>query len=659
MGAQEPTGPRFAGFGLLCARAPIGFDLPHMASGPLTIAADTPSPPDAGAPRRSELRERIESLCESAVDGREGPSRNRASVEAELSELRSIWRRNPSLFDPDTIVMLSHLASSLRGSPATPPPTAPPPAAASAPPRSSAPDEVLRDIFGYASFRPGQRELIDAVLAGRDAVGVMPTGSGKSITFQIPARILGGITLVISPLIALMKDQVDAVTEAGLRATCLNSSLSYEQKKARIERVRRGEIELLYAAPEGLQASVGAALQGTRLSLLAVDEAHCISMWGHDFRPAYRELAGMKQRFGGAPVLALTATATPQVARDIVSQLGMRDPTLVRTSFFRPNLRLAAHPKRGDGSRDRSTNDDVLSVVRSHAGESGIVYCLSRKATETTARHLREHGCRARAYHAGMDAKEREQVQDAFCRDDVDVIVATIAFGMGIDKSNVRFVVHRDLPRSIEGYYQEIGRAGRDGLPSDCVLFYSWSEVAIYERFAADSSDPNAEARVVAQARQMYRMAEGGGCRHQVIATHFGERIAPCTTSCDACCPEALFASKPKARSLVDRGRPQRPIRAAPRAQEPAQAARPPRSGEQAAVHDSALFEQLRILRRALADERGVPAFIILSDATLLAMATTRPLTPEDFLKVPGIGPRKLAAYGDAFLQVLRRQQPT
>jgi ATP-dependent DNA helicase RecQ len=334
---------------------------------------------------------------------------------------------------------------------------------------------------------------------------------------------------------------------------------------------------------------------------------------------------GLKARFFGVPLLALTATATAQVTRDIVEQLGMKRPTIVKTSFYRPNLRLSAHAKSGERGRGKSVQDDILRVTRSHAGKSGIVYCLSRKSTETTARFLASHGCRAEAYHAGMEPEQRTRVQDAFCRDDIDVVVATIAFGMGIDKSNVRFVVHRDMPRSIEGYYQEVGRAGRDGLPSDCIMFYSWSEVMIYERFAAQAPDAVGD-RIAQQARRMFRFAESKGCRHEAILAHFGETMSACGESCERCAPNAPWAAHPRDFARAPKALP--------------------------AAKDE-MFERLRALRKRLADERKVPAFTILNDATLLAMAAARPSTPEALLLVPGIGPRKLERYGALMLDVL------
>jgi ATP-dependent DNA helicase RecQ len=552
----------------------------------------------------------------------------RLSCAARLEALRARWREAPALFLPETVERLRALGLEI-GRPEAAPPSAP---------TTSGARQVLREVFGHAAFRPGQEEIVTAVLAGRDCIGVMPTGAGKSLTYQIPARLLGGTTLVVSPLVALMKDQVDAMARVGLRAAFLNSTLSPEERRDRVRALRRGELELLYAAPEGLEASVGSALEGVRLALIAVDEAHCISHWGHDFRPAYRNLAGLKERFG-ARVLALTATATAEVTHDIAAQLGMGRPLLVRGSFLRKNLALHA-VKKGEGLR---TRDALLRLVRARKGESGIVYALSRKSVEETAELLKDHGVRAEAYHAGLEPEVRARVQDAFRSGEIDVVTATVAFGMGIDKPNIRFVIHRDLPRSIESYYQEIGRAGRDGKPSTCVLFYSWADVMSWERLLGDVEPELAEAQK-RQARAMYRLADGDGCRHERVVGHFGEVVAPCGDACDRCTGEDVVASAPAVRvSRASRGG-----RGA--------AARRGTGGRDAAQDaevDLELFEALRAWRGEIARARGVPAYVVFADATLAELALRRPVTRDELLDVKGIGPRKLEEYGEAIVKIL------
>ncbi len=496
---------------------------------------------------------------------------------------------------------------------------------------------ALRECFGYDVFRPGQRAIIESVLAGKDCLGIMPTGAGKSLTYQLPARLLGGTTLVISPLIALMKDQVDALNENGFRATALNSSLDSDERRERMQDVRAGKYEIVYAAPEGIEAGAGRTLEGVDLRLIAVDEAHCISQWGHDFRPAYRRLAGLKSRFPDVPVLALTATATERVTGDIVHQLAMDRAAVFRGSFFRENLHIHAHKKGKDGAV-KNVREAILGIVRDRADQTGIIYCISRKSTETLASYLQEYGVRAAAYHAGLESEQRSKVQDQFRDDELSVVCATIAFGMGIDKSNVRYVIHRDMPRSIEGYYQEIGRAGRDGLPSDCVLFYSWNEVRTYDQFTESVEDHDAADRQRSQAREMFQWAETPDCRHSGIVGYFGEELAPCGGSCDYCgCGSVLsnarrFKKRPKSEGYADTVRD---------------------LAESDLPIDASLLDALKNLRRDLARERKVPAYVIFSDATLAEMAALKPRTDGELLSVPGVGPAKLERYGERFLLVL------
>jgi ATP-dependent DNA helicase RecQ len=623
--------------------------------------------PRAPAETETETEIEIEAEIVSIARALSAGAAGRPEAAGRLARLRERYRSEPGRFDPDSLDRLRAMAEALRAA-------GPPPPAGR---RDATLDDaraMLRDVFGHPAFRPGQESIVEAVLSGRDCVGVMPTGAGKSLTYQLPSRLLGGTTLVVSPLIALMKDQVDAMARAGLRATFLNSTLEADERRQRVASLRRGEVELLYAAPEGLEASVGGALAGLGLSLIAVDEAHCISHWGHDFRPAYRNLAGLRGRYG-APVLALTATATPAVTRDIASQLGMVDPLVVTGSFLRRNLKLHAVKKGGDGP---TAKEAILRLVRARRGQSGIVYAITRKSVEATAENLQRHGVRAAAYHAGLEPEERSRVQEAFQAGAVEVVVATVAFGMGIDKPDIRFVLHQDLPRSLEAYSQEVGRAGRDGADSDCVLLYSWADVQAWDRMAPDDADLAAAQR--RQVRTMFRFADEGGCRHQRLVGYFGERVDGCGDACDACSGRDPLVGLPRAgrgRAGADRARRERRAgggtpRRRSAGDEPqvwpdeiyGEETPPPRRGlhpdpdpDHAPASDpravAALLDALKTWRTSQARARGVPAFVIFPDATLAEVALRRPRTKDDLADVKGIGPKKLADFGADLLRLV------
>jgi ATP-dependent DNA helicase RecQ len=379
-------------------------------------------------------------------------------------------------------------------------------------------EEALKRYFGFSTFRPGQRQIVEQALQGHDQLVLMPTGGGKSLTYQLPALLLPGLTVVISPLIALMHDQVDRLRENGIDATYINSSLSSSQRSQREQAVLQGRIKLLYVAPERLLTEECLALlERCNPSLLAVDEAHCVSEWGHDFRPEYRQIAKVRERFPHLSVLALTATATERVRQDIHSQLQLQDPDIHIASFNRPNLTYEVRPKH------KHSYGELLEILRSCAGKSVIIYCQSRKAVESLSQHLQKDGIQAAPYHAGLSAQLRMDTQDRFIRDDVPVLVATVAFGMGIAKPDVRAVIHFDLPRNLEGYYQESGRAGRDGLPARCVLFFSNGDRAKVEYMIAQKSDPQEQRVARSQLSQVVAYAESAVCRRRIQLGYFGE----------------------------------------------------------------------------------------------------------------------------------------
>jgi ATP-dependent DNA helicase RecQ len=587
---------------------------------------------------------------------------------------------------------------------------------------------ALKRTFGYDSFRAHQREIIEASLAGRDIFALLPTGGGKSLCFQLPALFRPGPTLVVSPLIALMKDQVDAMQACGVAATFLNSTLDEAEARRRLRGLHAGEYRLLYAAPERLLLEGwGENLRKWNVSAVAIDEAHCVSEWGHDFRPEYRQLVRLRDVLPEAPFLALTATATDRVRSDIIRHLALRSPEIFIASFNRPNLtyRVAAkdHPLK-----------QILEFVRKRPDESGIVYCASRAGTERLAESLVRHGISAAAYHAGLEPAERTRRQDAFLRDETRIICATIAFGMGINKPNVRWIVHHDLPKNIEGYYQETGRAGRDGLPGECLLLFSAGDVAKQTHFLEEMGDEGERAAARAQLRQMVHYAETAGCRRRELLAYFGENFGiDACGACDNCLePRESYDGTVAAQKFLsclyrirqasgfrvgmnhvadvlggaktdkiqrwgherlstygiggELSRPQwaavgrelvrlgyaavaegefptvelteegwraltqrtKIVLTKPMAAPKAKGARAAKPGD--IPCDEVLFERLRALRRRLADEKGVPAYIVFGDATLRAMARTYPTTKFAMASIPGLGEKKQAEYGEIFM---------
>ena len=584
---------------------------------------------------------------------------------------------------------------------------------------------ALKTHFGFSSFRPLQEEIIRDALGGQDVFALLPTGGGKSLCFQLPALLQPGLTVVVSPLIALMKDQVDALQASGVAATFLNSSLAPEESRARLRGLHTGQFRLLYAAPERLMLSGFLSdLKKWKPNLIAVDEAHCISEWGHDFRPEYRQLAQLREIFPETPMMALTATATHRVREDILKHLRLRAPRCYVASFNRPNLTYRVMAK-------AKPYDQTLAFVRSRPRESGIVYCQSRKTAESVAGRLSADGVKARPYHAGLTPKERSSHQELFLRDDIRVICATIAFGMGINKPNVRFVIHYDLPKNIEGYYQETGRAGRDGLPSECLLLFQAGDVVKQTRFIDEKPNLDEQKIARAQLQQMVHYAEVSACRRAELLGYFGETSSETNCGgCDNCLsPRATYdgtlaaqkflsciyrirekggfgvglnhvvevltgAETDKIRrwnhdqlstygigrdtsraewqavgrelirlgflrqtpekfsvlQLTDEGRALLRERRAVKLTRPVSAppAKIQRAGEIAC--DELLFDKLRALRRQLADQLNVPAYIVFSDVALRQMARAYPENDRGFSGISGVGQKKLREFGPAFL---------
>ena len=507
--------------------------------------------------------------------------------------------------------------------------------------------QTLKHYFGHDRFREGQETLVDALLEGRDALGVMPTGAGKSICYQVPALMKTGVTLVISPLISLMADQVAALRSAGVPAAYLNSSLSPRQLELATQRAREGQYRIIYVAPERLEApSFISFAQSASIAMIAVDEAHCVSQWGQDFRPVYLRIADFVDQLPVRPVMgAFTATATERVREDIIRLLRLREPVIAATGFDRPNLYFEVlRPKDRYGA--------LSAILSEKRGESGVVYCATRKAVEEVCERLQAEGFAAARYHAGLSDEERRASQEDFQYDRVQVMVATNAFGMGIDKSNVRYVIHYNMPRSMEAYYQEAGRAGRDGDPAECLLLYSGQDI-ITAKWMIQHSAPNEELSPVEQNRvrrlelqrlnTMIDYCTRPGCLRRSILRYFGDQGSE---DCGACgfCTGGRYGNAEEAQ--VRRARQKRQEK--PRLRET--------DGGMIAAYGmkSDLFEQLRTVRAELAKQQKVPPYVICSDKTLNDMVRRKPRTREGLLTVYGMGEVKAQRYGDAFLQVIR-----
>ena len=599
--------------------------------------------------------------------------------------------------------------------------------------------QTLKTYFGYDSFRPLQEDIIRHLIDRKDALVLMPTGGGKSICYQLPALLSEGTAVVVSPLISLMKDQVETLCANGIAAGALNSN-NDETENASLRRAcMEGKLKLLYISPEKLLAEANYLLRDMHISLFAIDEAHCISQWGHDFRPEYTQMGILHQLFPQVPIIALTATADKITREDIIKQLHLNQPRIFISSFDRPNLSLTV--KRGYQQKEKSKA--ILDFIARHPGESGIIYCMSRSKTETVAQMLQKQGIKSAVYHAGLSSARRDEAQDDFINDRVQVVCATIAFGMGIDKSNVRWVIHYNLPKSIESFYQEIGRAGRDGMPSDTLLFYSLADLILLTKFATDSGQQSINLE---KLQRMQQYAEADICRRRILLSYFGENTTCDCGNCDVCKnpPERFDGTiiVQKALSAIARSEQQigtgilvdilrgnmssevtergyhrlktfgagrevpardwhdyllqmlqlgyfeiaynennhlkitqsgtdvlfgraRALLVTIRREEAVQATRGRKRKATVPTKElplglpnkesGELFEALRTLRKRLADQEALPAYIVLSDKVLHLLSTSRPTTIEEFGNISGIGEYKKKKYGKEFVELIRK----